>query len=125
MGKNPSDEMLATAGEKNYVGLESSIPALIWSRWSNDPDDMQLKTYFSDNPDGPGLAESFGLRRLRRIVTRLVSNLGDSFLVVDDRNNLYFWNILDGDLFSYKNVSLLKDAVEIVISDSWGADDVI
>jgi len=109
--------------------------------WSNNPDDMQLDTYFSLDKgkfsliqrlkhedhywihifsDVPGLSESFNLPNLKPVIVKVQSDSsGDDFLLTDDDGWFFLWNEADARLWRFKNQLKIEEVVEKVTMDNY------
>ncbi|XEV04891.1 hypothetical protein FSHL1_010178 [Fusarium sambucinum] len=112
--------------DENYLPVGRDLPS--WSVWSNDPEDMQLETYFNTDPDVPGLAEQFGLPGLKPVIVRPSHDLGNKYLLIDETGAYFLWNEMQPELWRFKSktgIRSLSDVINMVCTDSYGNEDLL
>ncbi|UKZ59549.1 uncharacterized protein TrAtP1_000850 [Trichoderma atroviride] len=100
------------------------------SSWSNDPNLMNLETYFSRDPEVPSLAESFNLDNLIPIMVKVDYDRGDTYLLtVYKTNNYYLWNETDTAMWAFRKPNKgsleLEHVIELVRTETYGGKDLI
>ena len=109
------------------------LSILEWSKWSSNPDEMEISTHFSHDSgkptfqthfvgyyfvnagvDVPGLSQAFNIPNLRPLMVKPDPDLGDEYLVTDDNDKFYLFNSMTMQLWQFTIDMQLQDIVEIV-----------
>ncbi|KAF4453769.1 hypothetical protein F53441_3595 [Fusarium austroafricanum] len=118
-GPTTSGQSNGSSRNPQYIDLGANAPEP-WSMWSNDPTKMKLSIYFSQDPNAPGLAQSYNLPGLKPVVVKQRgTGRGDIFLLKDDTTSYFLFDEEKNDMYRFLRPLTDEEAVYQVETDTY------